>query len=652
MKRISVFALLFCLVFLALSPVFAHAAPILYGDVDADGALGIGDVTLLAKAVAGWANLPAFPFEAADVWQDGELTIADITAIAKAVAGWAITLPVLPEEEDRGFTVFIVGDSTACLYLNPDQSVMTQDEYRDIMGWGYYLDRYFAQNISFVNLASSGASTRTYLTLDKYQTLLSEVSEGDYVLIQLGHNDDNVNYKGTDPTLDWHEADPATCLVEGAALPSYQAILYYKYIVPIVERGATPVLASPITKRNPPNGAAYFSRHKPFTNALISLCEELNLTYLPMMEETSAYWNGVLSAHGASATASLHAYADESRTGTDNTHLSHFGAYVVASLYADALCDKLDAFAQNRLSETLPFEGVMPDWYTAVAPPRVWVMGDSTALIYYKKVDGENVVTGQDDGRDLMGWSRYLSSCFDPSVTVIDAAHSGTSTRSYAGAGLAEGSMIEYRKVLNESKEGDYAIIQFGHNDETASGAYAYKGTIVPDAAKGIDFDWHDADPVTCMVEGYDRPSYCAILYYYYIKLLQEKGVTPVLASPIARLGASARNADIALHLPYAAALEALAEEFDLTYLPMTENTAAYWNETYTTYGASATESLHAYSDESRTSFDRTHLSHFGAYVVAGLYADALCEKLPVFARYLNAEPEAFDGITPAWAAV
>ena len=68
------------------------APQILWGDVDGDGTLGIADLTLLAKAVAGWDLGAEYHADAADCDGDGILGIGDITILAKAIAGWTVTL--------------------------------------------------------------------------------------------------------------------------------------------------------------------------------------------------------------------------------------------------------------------------------------------------------------------------------------------------------------------------------------------------------------------------------------------------------------------------------------------------------------------------------------------------------------------------------
>ena len=90
--------------------------------------------------------------------------------------------------------VFLAGDST----------VKTYEEDQFIAGWGQYLQYFLnADSVTVVNKSNGGRSSRSFInegrlfendSLDyvklKYTSIESEISAGDYLLIQFGHNDD------------------------------------------------------------------------------------------------------------------------------------------------------------------------------------------------------------------------------------------------------------------------------------------------------------------------------------------------------------------------------------------------------------------------------------------------------------------------------
>ena len=70
------------------------ATKVVYGDVDANGAIEAKDVTLFSKYVAGLTTFTDTQIKAADVDGNGSIEAKDATLIAKYVAGLISTFPV------------------------------------------------------------------------------------------------------------------------------------------------------------------------------------------------------------------------------------------------------------------------------------------------------------------------------------------------------------------------------------------------------------------------------------------------------------------------------------------------------------------------------------------------------------------------------
>jgi lysophospholipase L1-like esterase len=94
-----------------------------------------------------------------------------------SVAQHAPLNPALP-------TLFIVGDSTASNQAD--------------LGWGDHFAHYFdTTKINVANRARAGRSSRSYYNEGLWANVLAEMKPGDFVLIQMGHNDG-----GGDPAND------------------------------------------------------------------------------------------------------------------------------------------------------------------------------------------------------------------------------------------------------------------------------------------------------------------------------------------------------------------------------------------------------------------------------------------------------------------
>jgi rhamnogalacturonan acetylesterase len=161
-----------------------------------------------------------------------------------SVAQRAPLNPALP-------TLFIVGDSTA-------------NNQADL-GWGDHFAHYFdTTKINIANRARAGRSSRSYYNEGLWANVLAEMKPGDYVLIQMGHNDGGTtapqndtkaraSYKGIgDETAEYNLPKPFTTgPIAGQTTETIHTYGWYirKYIADTRAKKATPILLT-VTIRN------------------------------------------------------------------------------------------------------------------------------------------------------------------------------------------------------------------------------------------------------------------------------------------------------------------------------------------------------------------------------------------------------------------
>ena len=319
------------------------------GDVNKDSKFNIADMVTTQKYLLGDGNVADAPF--GDMDRDGRLDAFDLALMRKLLIGAYLTgtssaeIPAvttaastttvvtttttnLYEGADFTFSgnVFLVGDSTVCEY---DSSTATSlDRY----GWGMKLQEQF-NGVKVTNLALSGRSSRSFLTETNYQTLKSSLGKGDYLFIQFGHNDektDEATYPGlgTYPGLDWSTLDSSGKDAQGRY--SYEYLLTAYYINLAKNKGAIPVLVTPITRRGS-DGTPYWQAHAEYQNGMITLGKNYGVPVIDATALTTELYEQV----GAANTASLHCYTDAAHTTIDNTHLSSKGATLIAGIIAD-----------------------------------------------------------------------------------------------------------------------------------------------------------------------------------------------------------------------------------------------------------------------------------------------------------------------------
>ncbi len=140
-------------------------------------------------------------------------------------------------------TLFIVGDSTA--------------RNKTDLGWGDHLAPLFdTSKINIANRAVAGRSSRTYINEGRWTAVLAEMKAGDFVLIQMGHNDGGdlggAKPRGTLKGVGEESQDvPQTTGPLSGQVETVHTYGWYlrKYIAETRVKQATPILLT-VTVRN------------------------------------------------------------------------------------------------------------------------------------------------------------------------------------------------------------------------------------------------------------------------------------------------------------------------------------------------------------------------------------------------------------------
>lgn len=142
--------------------------------------------------------------------------------------------------------VHTIGDSTMAEY---------DEATTDKRGWGMYLGSFFdAEYVTVNNRGKSGADTRQFYTnANLWASVKSQMSEGDYLLIQFAHNDEGTVTYGMD-NLEY----AAYCSANGLAAPTdargtNPQTTYRDFLRTFIDEaramGVNPVLVGPICRR-------------------------------------------------------------------------------------------------------------------------------------------------------------------------------------------------------------------------------------------------------------------------------------------------------------------------------------------------------------------------------------------------------------------
>lgn len=226
----------------------------------------------------------------------------------------ATTVPLNPALP----TVFIVGDSTARNQAD--------------LGWGDHFAHYFdTARINVANRARAGRSSRTFITEGSWDRVLAEMKPGDYVLIQMGHNDggslDGPKARGSLHGLGDETKDVTLPNSRTETVHTYGWYIR-KYIADTRAKGATPILLS-LTIRNiwkpGPDGEPRVERDMGYDAELRQLAADQHVAFVDMATVEADR----LEAAGPEKTALLFPI--------DHTHTSAEGAELNAQSVAIAL---------------------------------------------------------------------------------------------------------------------------------------------------------------------------------------------------------------------------------------------------------------------------------------------------------------------------
>ncbi|HMO60988.1 MAG TPA: glycosyl hydrolase family 28 protein [Ferruginibacter sp.] len=231
-----------------------------------------------------------------------------IAIAALVVSGFAFLQP------DRKPVLFLAGDSTMAdkpLEGNPER------------GWGQYLPKYLNDDILVENHAVNGRSTKSFIALNHWEKLITRVQQGDFVMIQFGHNDS--------------KQDDSTRYAPAATLYKDNLV---RMVNEVKAKGATPILLTPVMRRKFDAQGKFVDQHGEYPDVVRAVAKTLNVQLIDLHQLSKE----LIEKEGVenSKRLFLHIPANHFKNYTgkkeeDNTHFSEYGATAVASLVCSAI---------------------------------------------------------------------------------------------------------------------------------------------------------------------------------------------------------------------------------------------------------------------------------------------------------------------------
>ena len=232
------------------------------------------------------------------------------------------------EKADDVPTLYIAGDSTS-----------TDQPVEPFNSWGQMLTRFLKPTIAVANHGESGESLKGFLGEGRWAKLLSLLRPGDYVLIQMGHNDQKEKGEGV------------------GAFTTYKTDLK-RFIADTRAKGATPILVTPMNRLT-------FNETGKITNSLGDYPEAVRQTG---REERAAVIDlNAMSAPLYEALGPTDAHL--LFAGKDTTHHSDYGSYQFAKCVTESL-RRLDIPLAHYIFDQLQrYDPAHPDPFASFPVP-------------------------------------------------------------------------------------------------------------------------------------------------------------------------------------------------------------------------------------------------------------------------------------------
>jgi lysophospholipase L1-like esterase len=195
-------------------------------------------------------------------------------------------------------TLYIAGDSTS-----------TDQPREPFNSWGQMITRFFRPDIAIANNGESGESLRGFIGEQRFAKVMSVIRPGDFLLIQMGHNDQKEKGDGV------------------GAFTTYAADLKM-FIDAARKHGATPVLITPVARLawDSAQPGKITNNLGDYPEAVRKVGKEENVPVIDLNAMSKPFYEalGPTDAHLAFA-------------GADTTHHDNYGSYELAKCIVTAI---------------------------------------------------------------------------------------------------------------------------------------------------------------------------------------------------------------------------------------------------------------------------------------------------------------------------
>lgn len=255
----------------------------------------------------------------------------------------------------------IISIFAADIYMAGDSTMQTYNgSYYPQQGWGQRMQELTIDGVKVSNQSLGGRSTKSFKAEGRWQRLVSSVKEGDFVIIQFGHND----------------ATKAKPERYAEVNTEYKANME-GFIDDVRKAGGTPIIVSSIPQGNYlPDG--HFKKNgflDPYVNMALQVAKEKNCESIDLYRYACEEFDKIGEKKGLSLYNIFPAgkYTTQPAAKNDHTHIVFGGAYFYAAAFVKLAKD-------NKLSIAKLFKDLKEDPMTAALKEQPKNLVQTTTL--------------------------------------------------------------------------------------------------------------------------------------------------------------------------------------------------------------------------------------------------------------------------------
>ena len=350
--------------------------------------------------------------------------------------------------------IWLLASSFTTIHLMGDSTMAEKDLTggNPERGWGMMFPNFLDGEFQVVNYAQNGRSTKSFIDRGLWQQVYDALQPGDYVFIQFGHND----AKADDPDR------------YAPAFGAYQENLR-TFIRGAREKGATPVLLTPVARRWFKDGRLDRNCHTDYPAAMKQVAAGEGVTLLDMTTKTLDWLEGL----GDEASKP---YFMISTGKNDNTHTVARGARKVTEMVCEALREQVPAIGGHLVRYDIVVDRTGHGDYMTVqeaidAVPNYSHSKITTILIkagtYKEAIDIPHTkfrmkISGQGADKTILTYDRYAEQLWPDNDFKVGTSGSASI---YIHSSYVTFEDLTFENTAGEGKEIGQAVAVFTDGD-------------------------------------------------------------------------------------------------------------------------------------------------------------------------------------------